>query len=218
MRLPRPSRTVPRVAWAASSQWRAAPSTLAVLLAGLTCFGIGEGLLVQSRLGATPWTVLAQGCSLVTGLSIGTVTALLSSLVLCCWWPLHLRPGFGTLANLVVIALALQATVWLVAPLQNPAVQVVAMVGGLLAIGFGGALYLSCALGPGPRDGLMVGLQQRLGTTIARVRFGIEITVLTLGWLLGGTVGIGTALFAFGIGYVLAMFLSLLRHLAPQMG
>jgi hypothetical protein len=179
-----------------------------LLIIGLSIFGFGEGLLVQAGLGATPWTVLAQGLSHQLGLTIGTTTFLISAVVLLGWIPLHQKLGIGTIANAIVIAVVLDYTTkWLYVPHEIFA-RFSFSVGGVASIGFGGALYLTCGLGPGPRDGLMTGLQQRLDSTVARVRFCLEISVLVIGWLLGGVVGIGTAMFAFGVGYALALFLS----------
>lgn len=206
-----PSRSVPVVSWRAPSSWRTTPPTFLLLVTGLSIFGFGEGLLVQSRLGATPWTVLAQGISRQLGIALGTTTFLISAVVLLGWIPLRQRIGIGTIANAIVIAVVLEYTTkWLYAP-HDIVARFAYSVGGVLAIGFGGALYLTCGLGPGPRDGLMTGLQQRLNSTVARVRFSLEVSVLVIGWLLGGVVGIGTALFAFGVGYALALFLSLFR-------
>ena len=211
-----PSRSVPMVAWRAPNPWRTSPLTFSLLVTGLSIFGFGEGLLVQSRLGATPWTVLAQGISHQLGIAIGATTFLLSAVVLLGWIPLRQRIGIGTIANAIVIAVVLEYTTkWLYIP-HGFVLRFGYSVGGVLAIGFGGALYLTCGLGPGPRDGLMTGLQQRLNSTVARVRFCLEVSVLVIGWLLGGVVGIGTAMFAFGVGYALALFLSFFRMISHR--
>ena len=171
-----------------------------MLVIGLWLFGTGEALVVVSDLGNGPWTVLAQGLSLRTGLSIGWTTFLISIIVLLLWIPLRERPGLGTIANAVVIALALQVGVSFLPHATNPFVQLLMVIGGIALIGLGSGLYLTTNLGPGPRDGWMTGLHQRFGWPIYGVRFGIEIFVVVVGWLLGGTVGIGTALFALLIG------------------
>lgn len=206
--------TVPRTRYAARSLWTGSPVTIVLLVIGLASFGAGEGLLVQSRLGATPWTVFAQGLAHTTGLSIGSTTALISITLLTFWFPLRQQPGLGTVANLVVIAATLQITVDAV-PHVSPAWSYVFMAAGITCIALGGALYLTCALGPGPRDGLMVGLQRQLKLPIAWIRMGIEVTVLVVGIILGGTFGIGTVLFALCIGPMLAVGFSFASFAAP---
>ncbi len=171
----RPSRTIPVTPWRSASRWRARPSTLGVLILGLALFGTGEALLVVADLGNGPWTVFAQGLTEHTPMSIGLATFVLSVIVLLLWIPLRERPGLGTIANAVIIAVALQ-------------------------IGVQVGLYLTTNLGPGPRDGWMTGLHVRFGWPVARVRTGIEVSVVVIGWLLGGTVGLGTVLFALFVG------------------
>src|SRR3954447_14001351 len=205
-------RSVPRMRWSAPSRWRARPSTLVVLLTGLWLFGTGEALLVASHLGNTPWTVLAQGLSRHSPLSIGAATLVISVVVLLGWVPLRERPGLGTLANAVVIAVAID--VMLRALPQPSAVggrlgEVVAAIG---CIGIGSGLYLTTWLGPGPRDGLMTGIARKAGWPIAGVRLSLELTVLVAGYLLGGRVGIGTVLFALTIGYAVAASMTLLSR------
>ena len=196
----RPSRSIPITPWRSDSRWRAKPSTFVVLVFGLWLFGTGEALLVVAELGNGPWTVLAQGVSARTSLSIGLSTVVLSAVVLALWIPLRERPGLGTIANALVIAAALQVGVWFL-PHPDPTWLKFAFVfAGIALIGLGSGLYLTTNLGPGPRDGWMTGIHQRFGISVARVRLGIEITVLALGWILGGTVGIGTVLFALLIG------------------
>lgn len=196
----RPAHTVPVTRWRADRRWTARPSTLLVLVVGLWLFGTGEALVVVSDLGNGPWTVLAQGLSLRTGLAIGWTTFLISIVVLLLWIPLRERPGLGTIANAVVIAMALQVGVSFLPHATNPFLQLLMVIGGIALIGLGSGLYLTTNLGPGPRDGWMTGLHQRFGWPIYGVRFGIEIFVVIVGWLLGGTVGIGTVLFALLIG------------------
>jgi uncharacterized membrane protein YczE len=203
LRLPsalRPSRTIPVTSWRSESRWRARPTTFAILILGLWLFGTGEALLVAAELGNGPWTVLAQGVTVHTSLSIGSATFLISVAVLMLWIPLRERPGLGTIANAVVIAAALQVGVWLI-PHPDPLwLKFVFVFLGVALIGVGSGLYLTTNLGPGPRDGWMTGLHQKFGIPVARVRLGIEVTVLALGWLLGGTVGLGTVIFALFIG------------------
>jgi uncharacterized membrane protein YczE len=196
----RPSHTVPVTRWRSTSRWRARPATLVILIAGLWMFGTGEAMLVVSTLGNAPWTVLAEGLSLRLPISIGVSTFLISSTVLLMWIPLRERPGLGTIANAVVIALALQVMVTALPTPQGAALRLVYVLAGIAVIGIGSGLYLTANLGPGPRDGWMTGIHVRTGWPISAVRLGIEAGVLVAGWLLGGTVGIGTVLFALLIG------------------
>jgi hypothetical protein len=195
------SHQVPITTWRATSTWSPRRSTLTPLIGGLALFGFGEGLLVQSRWGATPWTVFAQGLARHLHVSIGWSTALISAVVLTLWWPLRERPGFGTIANLVIIALVLDVTTLLLTSPTNAIVRASYVIGAIIAIGAGSALYLTTGLGPGPRDGLMTSLHRRLGVSVVYVRLAIEVTVLAIGWFMGGTVGVGTALFALTIGF-----------------
>lgn len=196
----RPSRSIPVTPWRSESRWKARPSTLTVLVAGLWLFGTGEALLVVAELGNGPWTVLAQGVSSRTSLSIGLATFVISLAVLALWIPLRERPGLGTIANALVIAAALQVGV-LFLPHPDPTwLKLVFVFAGVALIGLGSGLYLTTNLGPGPRDGWMTGIHEKFGIPVARVRLGIEVTVLVLGWLLGGTVGLGTVVFALLIG------------------
>lgn len=178
-------------------------------MVGLYAFGTGEALIVQGGLGVSPWTVLAQGLSTILPVSIGVATFLVSAVVLLLWIPLRERPGLGTIANAIVIAVALQVGVALVpAPDAWPA-QLALVLAGIAMIGAGSGLYLTTNLGPGPRDGWMTGIHRRTGWPVGRVRMGIELVVLTLGWLLGGTVGVGTVLFAVLIGPAVAQGLAI---------
>jgi uncharacterized membrane protein YczE len=185
------------------------PWTLVALALGLSCFGLGEALLVRSGLGNSPWTVLAQGVSRRIGISIGVATLGLSAVVLLCWIPLRERPGIGTLSNIVIIAAALQVGVDAIRPASSHLIGAAYLAAGLAAIGLGSGLYLTCGLGPGPRDGLMTGVHRRTNLPVSRVRLCLEVCVSTAGWLLGGDLGIGTVVFALLIGRVLAMFLAL---------
>jgi uncharacterized membrane protein YczE len=205
----RPARTVPITRWRSTSRWSAKPSSLLVLVVGLYAFGTGEALIVQGGLGVSPWTVLAQGLSTILPVSIGVATFLVSALVLLLWIPLRERPGLGTIANAVVIAVALQVGVAVIPePTQWPA-QLVLVLLGIALIGLGSGLYLTTNLGPGPRDGWMTGIHLRTGWPVGRVRMGIELGVLGVGWLLGGTVGLGTVLFAILIGPAVAQGLAI---------
>lgn len=196
----RPSHTVPVTRWRSASRWRTRPGTFALLILGLWAFGTGEALLVSSTLGNAPWTVLAQGLSSRLPISIGVATFLISVVVLLLWIPLRERPGLGTISNAVVIALALQVMVMVLPTPDSTILRLAFVLGGIAIIGIGSGLYLTTNLGPGPRDGWMTGVHVRTGWPISAVRLGIEVTVVVLGWLLGGTVGIGTVLFALLVG------------------
>lgn len=170
------------------------------LLLGLVGFGLGIALMVQADLGLGPWEVLHQGLARLSGLEIGTVSILLGLPILLLWWPLGSRPGLGTLLNVAIIGTATNAGISFV-PIQHELPgQVLMMVAGVVVIGIGSGLYLGADLGPGPRDGLMTGLHHRFGWSIRRARTAIELSALGLGFVLGGTVGLGTVVFAFGIG------------------
>lgn len=192
---------------------------VAPLVGGLALFGFGEGLLVAARLGATPWTVFAQGLGHRLGISIGWSTVLISVAVLMAWWPLGERPGVGTLANLVIIAGVLELTAAHVATPAQPIARVALVAAAVVAIGVGSALYLTTGLGPGPRDGVMTSLHRHLNVSVVYVRLSIEIAVLAVGWVLGGVVGVGTAFFAATIGFCIGISLQaidrLVRWAAP---
>jgi uncharacterized membrane protein YczE len=172
------------------------------LFGGLWIFGTGIALMVNARMGLGPWDVLSQGVALITGWRIGTITILIGALVLSLWAVIRQRPGIGTLANILLIGMAVNATLPLLPEFESIPVRFVELLLGVLTIGFGSALYLGARLGAGPRDGLMLGLHQRTGWSIRVTRTAIELVVLVIGWLLGGTVGIGTVVFAVGIGPV----------------
>ncbi|MEV6446183.1 hypothetical protein [Amycolatopsis sp. NPDC051716] len=170
------------------------------LLAGLALYGTSVALVTRAGLGLEPWSVLAEGVLKHTGLSFGTVTGLISVAVLLLWIPLRQRPGIGTIANVVVISVMVDV-VRAVLPDQHDLVwQIVLLVGGVTLNGVATATYVGARLGPGPRDGLMTGLAGRTGWSVRLVRTGIEVTVVAAGFLLGGTVGIGTVLYALAIG------------------
>ncbi len=185
---------------AALAGWRASPAALVRLLAGLWLFGSGDALIVSAALGNAPWTVLAEGVSLVTPLTIGVATQVIGVVVLCGWIPLRVRPGIGTLLNVVVIGLAIDAMLAMLPDPSGLLPRGLWLLGGVALVGLGSGLYLSAELGPGPRDGWMTGLHARTGWPISLVRLGIELAVLAAGWALGGTVGLGTIAFALLIG------------------
>ena len=186
----------------ARTDLRAALPRLPNLLVGLVLFGVGIALMVESGLGLGPWEALHQGIARQTGLEIGTVSILLGVPILALWWPLGERPGIGTVLNVLTIG---TATNLAIAALPTPAddatlVRLCLMVGGVITIAVGSGCYLATDLGAGPRDGLMTGASSRFGWSIRRARTAIELTVLALGWALGGSVGLGTVTFALGIG------------------
>lgn len=169
------------------------------LYLGLVLFGVGIALMVRSNLGLSSWDVFHQGVAERTGLGLGTVVILSSVLVLALWIPLHQRPGLGTVSNVIVVGLAVDLTLALLAEPSELVLRIAFLIGGVLAIAVATGLYVGAGLGPGPRDGLMTGLAAR-GLSIRAARTSIELTVLAIGWLLGGTVGIGTLAFAVSIG------------------
>ena len=198
---------IPKLSWSSMKPFNLKPkfSTLFFLCFGLILFGIGEGLLVVSSSGASPWTVLAQGISLNVGFSIGTITLILSIAVLFLWIFLNQKPGIGTVLNALIIAMMIDLCIKFVPTPENFISQISLAIIAVITVGLGGGIYLVANLGPGPRDGLMVGIQQKTNLPIALVRVIIEITVVSIGWYLGGVVGIGTLLFAFGIGPTVAL-------------
>jgi len=174
---------------------------------GLTLYGASMALMLRAALGLGPWDVFHQGVSGQVGLSIGMIVNLTGLVVLLLWIPLRQRPGIGTVANVVMIGTAMDLTLRVLPPVEGLAFQVAALIASIVANGFAGALYIGAGLGPGPRDGLMTGLARRTGWSLRLVRTGIEVTVLALGWALGGTVGVGTLLYAFCIGPLVQFFL-----------
>jgi uncharacterized membrane protein YczE len=169
------------------------------LIAGLVLFGASLALLVRSELGLDPWDVFHQGLSVATGLSIGVCTIAAGVVVLLLWIPLRQRPGIGTVANVVLVGLSLDGVLLLIPPTGDLALRWTYLAAGIVSNGIATGAYIGAGLGPGPRDGLMVGLA-RGGRSLRVVRTAIEASVLVVGWLLGGTVGVGTVLFALTIG------------------
>ncbi len=172
-------------------------------------YGASDGLLLLSGLGVDPWDVFHQGLSRRTGVAVGTWTIVVGAVVLLLWIPLRQRPGLGTLANVVVIGLVINLVLATVPVPHGVPFQVAAMLGGVGLNGVATGAYIGAGLGPGPRDGLMTGLAAR-GRSIRVVRTGIEVVVLVCGWLLGGTVGLGTVVYAIGIGPLAQVFVPLL--------
>lgn len=166
--------------------------------------------MVQAQIGVDPWTVFAQGLSVQTGVGIGWITNLVGLLVLLLWIPLRQRPGIGTLANILLVGTSMQLTILALPAMNGFVTQVIVFVGGMALVALASGIYIGARLGPGPRDGLMTGMNSRLGWPVWACRLTIEATVLLFGWLLGGTVGIGTVLFAAGIGPLVHVALRLL--------
>ena len=202
---------IPKVKWSSEKPLNLKPkfSTFFFLCFGLSLFGLGEGLLIVSFTGASPWSVLAQGISLNVNLSIGTITLLISIAVLILWIPLGQKPGMGTIFNALIIAIMIDLCIKYVPTPSNYIHQLLLAVISVIMVGIGGGIYLVSNLGAGPRDGLMIGLQKLTNFPIAVVRATLEISVVSIGWYLGGTVGVGTLLFAFGIGPCVALGLYL---------
>ncbi len=202
---------IPKVKWSSEKPFNFKPkfSTFFFLCFGLSLFGLGEGLLIVSFTGASPWSVLAQGISLNVNLTIGTITLLISIAVLILWIPLGQKPGMGTIFNALIIAIMIDLCIKYVPTPSNYIHQILLAVISVIMVGIGGGIYLVSNLGAGPRDGLMIGLQKLTNFPIAVVRATLEISVVSIGWYLGGTVGIGTLLFAFGIGPCVALGLYL---------
>ncbi|MFI1961712.1 YitT family protein [Streptomyces althioticus] len=188
------------------------------LYAGLALYGASSALLVRSGLGLEPWNVLHQGLSERTGLSMGVVLTALGALILLLWIPLRQRPGLGTVSNVLVIGAAMDATLAVVPDAHGMAVRVALMASGIALNGAATGLYIAARFGPGPRDGLMTGLHQRTGVSVRLVRTAIEITVVVTGFVLGGTVGVGTVLYAVAIGPLAQLFLRVFAVPAPGEG
>ena len=212
----RPHKTIPITHWSASHRWDLSISRVSILILGLFLFGFGDSLIIISDLGNGPWSVLAQGVATRSNISIGSATFLISCLVLLLWIPLREKPGFGTLANIVVIAIGIDVGIAFIRTPDLFIIQLLYVFIGIGLIGIGSALYITCALGPGPRDGWMTSLHRRTGIPVGRVRTAIEVSVLLAGWALGGRIGLGTALFAFLIGYSVAAGFGVVSRLTKQ--
>ena len=202
---------IPKVTWSSEDTFNLKPKplTLIFLVFGLFLFGLGESLLITSGAGVGPYTVLAQGISNHTGWSIGLSTFVISIFVLLLWIPLKQKPGIGTILNAFIIALTIEFSVFYLPYPETYPMQILQVVVGVLIIGIGSGFYLIANLGAGPRDGLMIGLQKKTNLPIYSIRTIIEVSVVIVGWLMGGVVGLGTAIFAFGIGPSVALGLSM---------
>jgi|TARA_Y100000992_G_C21268115_1_gene495101 uncharacterized membrane protein YczE len=208
-------KSIPKVYWSSERPLNFKPkiSSLFFLCFGLSLFGLGEGLLIVSSTGASPWSVLAQGISLHIDLSIGTITFLISFAVLFLWIFLKQKPGIGTILNALIIALMIDLSIKFIPAPDSFIFRLILASFAVLSVGIGSGIYLVANLGPGPRDGLMTGLQKKTNFPIAAVRAFLEITVVSIGWYLGGIVGVGTLLFAFGVGPAVALGLYLVKKI-----
>lgn len=177
------------------------------LFAGLTLYGVGMAMQVRGALGLDPWNVLHEGLAKRTGLSFGTILVIVGLLVIALWIPLRQRPGVGTIANAIWVGISADLTLLVLPESELLVVRIPELVAGIVGVGFAGALYIGAGLGPGPRDGLMTGLHARGFGSIRLMRTCVEITVLAIGWLLGGGVGVGTVLFALTIGPIIQWFM-----------
>ena len=193
---------IPNLIWSSSNPLNFRPNlkTLIYLVLGLSLFAIGETLLITANQGVSPWTVLAQGISFQTNLSIGFTTFIVSLIVLILWYPLKQKPGLGTILNIVLISIIIDLTIPILPYPKSFLFQIIQSIIAVFIVGLGSGFYLTANLGPGPRDGLMTGLQSLTNQPIALIRTIIEVSAVGLGFYLGGIVGIGTLLFAFGIG------------------
>ena len=198
---------IPNLTWSSSNPLNFQPNlkTLIYLLLGLSLFAIGETLLITANQGVSPWTVLAQGISFQTNLSIGITTFIVSLVVLILWYPLKQKPGLGTILNIVLISIIIDLSTPILPYPKSFLFQIIQSIVAVFLVGLGSGFYLSANLGPGPRDGLMTGLQNLTNQPIALIRTIIEVSAVGIGFYLGGIVGIGTLLFAFGIGPMVSL-------------
>lgn len=205
--------SVPKLRWSSPKAFTMKPPLASVvfLVIGLVIFGLGEALLVTAGVGVSPWTVFAEGVTRITDWSLGFATFVISASVLALWIPLRQTPGMGTILNAIVIALVLEFVLPYLPRFETYAANAVLALAGVFVTGFGGAIYLIANLGPGPRDGLMTGLQAITHQPIALVRTLLEVTVIAIGWALGGTLGLGTIFFALGIGPAMAIGMQILQ-------
>ena len=211
----RPAKNVPTTWWSADDPWTLKPrfSTMVLLIVGLIIFGAGDAVLISARLGNTPWTVLAEGIAENLGWSIGESTFFVSFIVLLLWIPLKEKPGIGTILNAILIAATIEVLLPILPTPEAFSLQIIQVLVGIFLVAIGSGLYLTANLGPGPRDGTMTGLTKVTGIPIGRIRSGIEIFVIAIGWTLGGKFGIGTILFAILIGPCVAICLNMAGRL-----
>ena len=210
----RPAHKVPHTIWSSKTPLNLKPRiiTLFFLISGLWIFGTGEAILIDAGIGVSPWTVLAQGISKQADLTVGMATFVVSVLVLFLWIPLRETPGIGTILNAILIAMSIDVMEPFIPNQTDFIPQIIQAMVGIILVGIGSALYLTANLGPGPRDGWMTGVQKKTNWPIGRVRVGIEIIVLSIGIALGGTFGLGTVMFAIGIGPAISMSLGVVSN------
>lgn len=213
LQLFRPAHKVPKTVWSSEHPLNFKPkfSTLLALVSGLWIFGTGEAILIGAGIGVSPWTVLAQGITEQTQFTVGLSTFIVGVLVLFLWVPLKEIPGIGTVSNIILISLSIDVMGPYIPVQTNILPQVIQAIVGVILVAIGSAFYLTANLGPGPRDGWMTGIQKKTGFAIGKVRAGIELSVLCLGVFLGGTFGLGTVMFAVGIGPILAICLGITK-------
>ena len=209
---------VPSVSWSSDFPLNTKPRfyTVIMLVTGLFFFGLGEAIIIGSGSGVSPWTVLAQGISIRTDLSVGTTTFLISIGILIFWIPLKQIPGIGTILNAIIIASTIDLTLPYLPQPNDTYLKLLQVCIGIFIVGLGSGIYLISNLGPGPRDGLMIGLQKQTGTSIPLIRTILELSAVISGWLLGGVVGIGTVLFVFGIGPCVGIGLTLVEKISKK--
>ena len=209
---------VPSVNWSSDFPLNTKPRfyTVIMLITGLFFFGLGEAIIIGSGSGVSPWTVLAQGISIRTDLSVGTTTFLISIGILIFWIPLKQVPGIGTILNAIIIASTIDLTLPYLPQPNDTYLKLLQVCIGIFIVGLGSGIYLISNLGPGPRDGLMIGLQKQTGTSIPLIRTILELSAVISGWLLGGVVGIGTVLFVFGIGPCVGIGLTLVEKISNK--
>ena len=209
---------VPSVSWSSDFPLNTKPRfyTVIMLVTGLFFFGLGEAIIIGSGSGVSPWTVLAQGISIRTNLSVGTTTFLISIGILIFWIPLKQVPGIGTILNAIIIASTIDLTLPYLPQPNETYLKLLQVCIGIFIVGLGSGIYLISNLGPGPRDGLMIGLQKQTGTSIPLIRTILELSAVISGWLLGGVVGIGTVLFVFGIGPCVGIGLTLVEKISNK--
>ena len=207
----KPAKEVPVTWWSSTDPMepRPKPSTLLILCVGLWIFGTGDAVIVAAGVGNTPWTVLAEGIALMTDRTIGQATFFVSVAVLLLWIPLREKPGIGTILNAVLIAVAIEYMLPVLPTPEGGLESLLQVIGGIALVGIGSGIYLTANLGPGPRDGWMTGMRRVSGYPIGNVRAAIEISVVAIGWSLGGTVGTGTVIFAVMIGPTVAVCLNI---------
>ena len=208
-----PSRTIPHTTWTAESRWDMSLSRLLILAFGLFLFGIGESLYIQSNLGNSPWAVFADGVAKLTGISIAWSTLIISCVIVLLWIPLKEKYGIGPIANTLIVPLAMNVGLTLIPRQDSTTNGALFLVIGIACVGLGSAIYITCGLGAGPRQGMMTALHRITGVRVARIATSIEVVVFTLGVLMGGKYGIGTLVFALCIGPAVAIGFSIMREI-----